>query len=171
MSTQGNGSCMPEASEAATEAAIGASRRVAPYGSFGPCPGRRCARGYRQQVPLAGPPRTERSAACFAAGSAPESEERMAISPIAMAARPPVPWAPLVIAEDRCKGCELCVSACPKDVLALDRSRVNVLGYHPVELIEAGSCTSCAFCARVCPDAVFTVWAAPRGLVREERTR
>ena len=95
----------------------------------------------------------------------------MAISPVAMALRPPVPWTPLVIAEDRCKGCELCVTACPKHVLELDRGRVNVLGYHPVELTDAAGCTSCAFCARVCPDTVFTVWAAPREASREERSR
>jgi 2-oxoglutarate ferredoxin oxidoreductase subunit delta len=87
----------------------------------------------------------------------------MAISPVAMTTRPPVPWTPLVIAEEHCKGCELCVDACPKGVLELDRGRVNALGYHPVRLTEASACTSCAFCARVCPDAVFTVWAAPRG--------
>jgi 2-oxoglutarate ferredoxin oxidoreductase subunit delta len=85
----------------------------------------------------------------------------MAISPVAMVLRPPVPWVPLVIAEDRCKGCELCVNACPKGILALDRSRVNGLGYHPVELTVPAACTSCAFCARVCPDAVFTVWVMP----------
>jgi len=102
-------------------------------------------------------------------GSALESESRMAISPAAPTLRPPVPWSPLVIAEDRCKGCELCVGACPKSVLALDRSRVNALGYHPVLLTNAADCTSCAFCARVCPDAVFTVWAAPREVSRKER--
>lgn len=84
-----------------------------------------------------------------------------------MTSRPHPPWAPLVIAEDRCKGCELCIAACPKHVLALDRGRINALGYHPVELGDAAACTSCAFCARVCPDVVFTVWAAPR----EERQR
>jgi 2-oxoglutarate ferredoxin oxidoreductase subunit delta len=94
----------------------------------------------------------------------------MAINPVAMAPRPPMPWAPLVIAEDRCKGCELCVAACPKGVLALDLHRVNALGYHPIELTDAAGCTSCAFCARVCPDAVFTVWAAPRE-PREERPK
>ena len=88
-----------------------------------------------------------------------------------MTLRPPVPWAPLVIAEDRCKGCVLCVTACPKNVLALDRGRVNTLGYHPVELTDAAACTSCAFCARVCPDAVFTVWAAPRPTSNQERPR
>lgn len=76
--------------------------------------------------------------------------------------RTPIAWSPLAIATDRCKGCELCVHACPKDVLALDTSMVNALGYHPVRLLDASRCTSCVFCARVCPDAVFTVYAPPR---------
>lgn len=66
---------------------------------------------------------------------------------------------PLSIAADRCKGCELCIAACPHGVLALDTGAVNPLGYHPVRLIDAAGCTSCALCARVCPDAVFTVFA------------
>ena len=76
--------------------------------------------------------------------------------------RPPVPYSPLVIATEHCKGCELCVGACPVAALALDTTKVNSLGYHPVSLLDADACTSCAFCARVCPDAVFTVWARPR---------
>jgi 2-oxoglutarate ferredoxin oxidoreductase subunit delta len=87
----------------------------------------------------------------------------MAISPVAIRqSRPPVPWTPLVVAEERCKGCELCVAACPRSCLALNRTRVNFLGYHPVRLTDVTACTSCALCARVCPDAVFTVWSAPR---------
>ena len=70
---------------------------------------------------------------------------------------------PLDIARDRCKGCGLCVDACPKHVLALSDSAVNQLGYHPVELIDPAGCTSCVFCARVCPDAVFTVYTRPKG--------
>jgi 2-oxoglutarate ferredoxin oxidoreductase subunit delta len=69
---------------------------------------------------------------------------------------------PLEIATDRCKGCGLCVAACPKHVLALDETTVNALGYHPLRLTDATSCTSCALCARVCPDVVFTVYARPR---------
>lgn len=87
----------------------------------------------------------------------------MAIDPLASPPRSALPpWTPLVIAEDHCKGCELCIAACPKSVLALDPQVVNRLGYHPVRLLDAAKCTSCAFCARVCPDAVFTVYAPRR---------
>ena len=75
--------------------------------------------------------------------------------PVVEPAGPPVP---IDIATERCKGCELCIRACPKDVLALDLSVVNVLGHHPVRLLDAAACTSCALCARICPDAVFTVY-------------
>ncbi len=71
----------------------------------------------------------------------------------------PSAFSPLAIAIERCKGCELCVTACPHHVLELDQSVVNVLGYHPVRLIDPAGCTSCVLCARVCPDAVFTVFA------------
>ena len=83
-------------------------------------------------------------------------------------AAPTVRWtgAPVIVASDRCKGCELCVAACPHHSLALDHGMVNLLGHHPVALIDAASCTSCAFCARVCPDAVLTVLAPPKGAER-----
>ena len=80
----------------------------------------------------------------------------------------PVEWSPLEIAADRCKGCELCIGACPQHVLALDTGIVNPLGYHPIRLIDAAGCTSCALCARVCPDAIFTV-LAPRKEARDGR--
>jgi ferredoxin len=41
---------------------------------------------------------------------------------------------PLEIAVDRCKGCSLCIGACPKGILELDVAIVNELGYHPVRL-------------------------------------
>ena len=75
-------------------------------------------------------------------------------------------FVPLEIATDRCKGCGLCVDDCPKHVLALDETIVNVLGYHPVRLTDADGCTSCAICARICPDTVFTVYAPPKGVAR-----
>jgi 2-oxoglutarate ferredoxin oxidoreductase subunit delta len=72
---------------------------------------------------------------------------------------------PLEIAAERCKGCELCTTACPKGVLELDPAIVNILGHHPIRLTDPAGCTSCALCARVCPDTVFTVFAARRGTV------
>ena len=59
--------------------------------------------------------------------------------------------------ETRCKGCDLCVMACPKEVLALARDRLNSKGYHPAQLVADG-CTGCALCAVVCPDACITVY-------------
>ncbi|MBU0511921.1 MAG: 4Fe-4S dicluster domain-containing protein [Chloroflexi bacterium] len=56
-----------------------------------------------------------------------------------------------------CKGCELCVAACPQDVLALDMKRLTPKGYHPAYL-EADGCTGCGICAVVCPDAAITVY-------------
>jgi len=59
--------------------------------------------------------------------------------------------------ERYCKGCELCIEACPPNVLALALERLNARGYHPAELIEMG-CTGCGICAVVCPEAAITVY-------------
>ncbi len=58
---------------------------------------------------------------------------------------------------DRCKGCGLCVSVCPKKILRLDGSAVNRKGYHPSMIIDQDLCIACGNCARVCPDSVITV--------------
>ncbi len=59
--------------------------------------------------------------------------------------------------EYHCKGCSLCVAACPKNVLALDMDRLTPKGYHPAYLVSEG-CTGCAICSIVCPDAAITVY-------------
>lgn len=56
-----------------------------------------------------------------------------------------------------CKGCELCVSSCPQEVLALDLDHLTPKGYHPVYLKSEG-CTGCVICAIVCPEAALTVY-------------
>jgi 2-oxoglutarate ferredoxin oxidoreductase subunit delta len=66
------------------------------------------------------------------------------------------------INRDRCKGCSLCVDACPQDVLALSKDDFNVKGYRPVELVDAEGCTGCSVCALVCPDVVLTVYRETR---------
>ena len=51
---------------------------------------------------------------------------------------------------------ELCVSVCPKHILALD-SGTNAKGYRPVMCTDLDSCIGCASCARICPDSIITI--------------
>lgn len=59
--------------------------------------------------------------------------------------------------EDRCKGCGLCVDACPKKIVALCKERINAKGFHPAEVTDMQACIGCAFCATMCPDVVIRV--------------
>ncbi len=68
----------------------------------------------------------------------------------------------VIIDEDRCKGCSLCVNACPKQVLQLADDRFNAKGYRPVYRANPGACIGCATCATICPDVVFTVYRQKR---------
>ncbi|MDD3124473.1 MAG: 4Fe-4S binding protein [Candidatus Kapabacteria bacterium] len=62
----------------------------------------------------------------------------------------------VVIDTERCKGCELCIAACPSKCLSLSNS-INVHGFQYT--VQSGdNCTGCASCALVCPDAVITVY-------------
>lgn len=63
----------------------------------------------------------------------------------------------VVIDRDRCKGCELCIVACPAQVLAL-ADEVNAKGYHYSLLRFPDECVGCASCAMVCPDSCITVY-------------
>ena len=57
---------------------------------------------------------------------------------------------------ENCKGCELCVDACPQESLQLS-PKINTQGYHYAVLVK-DNCTGCINCALVCPDAVITVY-------------
>ena len=62
----------------------------------------------------------------------------------------------VVIDVDACKGCDLCIDACPPGVLTMTDHLRNARGYRYPEL-RAG-CTACRACAQICPDFVFQVW-------------
>ncbi|MBN1302369.1 MAG: ferredoxin family protein [Melioribacteraceae bacterium] len=62
----------------------------------------------------------------------------------------------IVIDIEKCKGCELCIAACPQGTLEKSK-HVNQKGYLYIVKVE-DNCTGCANCALVCPDAVITVY-------------
>jgi 2-oxoglutarate ferredoxin oxidoreductase subunit delta len=65
--------------------------------------------------------------------------------------------AKVIFNEARCKGCGLCVEACPKKIIALSKDRINKSGYRPACVEEMDQCIACAMCATMCPDCVITV--------------
>jgi 2-oxoglutarate ferredoxin oxidoreductase subunit delta len=50
----------------------------------------------------------------------------------------------LVIIEEWCKGCGICVEFCPVKILELKNGRVR--------LTDADKCTKCGLCELRCPD-------------------
>ena len=52
--------------------------------------------------------------------------------------------------SEECKGCGLCVEACPSQVIRL-ADRLNPYGYRPAEYLGVG-CTGCGICFFVCPE-------------------
>lgn len=62
-----------------------------------------------------------------------------------------------IVNEDRCKGCGLCTTACPRKIMQLDMERLNKKGYHPARVVDQSKCTGCAMCATMCPDVAIVV--------------
>ena len=56
-----------------------------------------------------------------------------------------------------CKGCGLCVDACPLNLMQLDAERITPKGYHPAHCTDTDACTGCTSCAIMCPDVAITV--------------
>ena len=59
--------------------------------------------------------------------------------------------------EDLCKGCGLCVNACPKHIIEIKKDTINKKGHSPAGITDQSQCIACAFCATMCPDCVITV--------------
>lgn len=62
----------------------------------------------------------------------------------------------LVIDVESCKGCDLCIDACPPRVLVMTTSTLNTRGYRYPVLLPG--CTGCRACSQICPDFVFAVY-------------
>jgi 2-oxoglutarate ferredoxin oxidoreductase subunit delta len=63
----------------------------------------------------------------------------------------------IVVNTERCKGCQLCIIACPQKVIAM-AGKVNLHGYPYVEAANEEACVGCASCGIVCPDGCITVY-------------
>ena len=61
------------------------------------------------------------------------------------------------IDRERCKGCALCVGACPEKILALSKDQFNAQGLPFAQCFEPDRCTACQSCAIICPDAAIRV--------------
>ena len=64
----------------------------------------------------------------------------------------------IIVNAERCKGCNLCVVACPSKVLALQPQKVTNKGYHYAFMQNPDDCIGCASCGIVCPDGCISVY-------------
>lgn len=72
----------------------------------------------------------------------------------------------VVVDTDRCKGCNLCVVACPTHTLALTTGEVNHKGYAYSYMAQPEACIGCSSCAIVCPDGCISVYKTPHPAAR-----
>ncbi|MBN2280715.1 MAG: ferredoxin family protein [Candidatus Marinimicrobia bacterium] len=66
----------------------------------------------------------------------------------------------VIIRWEECKGCGLCIEACPFDLLYPSED-FNSHGYHPTVYVGEG-CTACGTCFYSCPEpgaiSVYKIW-------------
>jgi 2-oxoglutarate ferredoxin oxidoreductase subunit delta len=63
----------------------------------------------------------------------------------------------VIIDRERCKGCYLCIRACPVKVLEADREP-NSTGTYPVKAANLEKCIACGSCFEVCPDVCLEIY-------------
>lgn len=68
----------------------------------------------------------------------------------------------IVIDSRLCKGCYLCMSVCPNELIVVS-TESNEKGYYPARFTETKDeegrkCTGCAMCAVICPDIAIEVY-------------
>ena len=67
----------------------------------------------------------------------------------------------ITIDQELCKGCYLCISVCPEEVIQISNG-INQQGYYPVEYKGSDNgdktCIACTRCATICPDIAIEVY-------------
>ncbi len=57
----------------------------------------------------------------------------------------------IIIDEQLCKGCDICVELCGKDVFTVSET-INRLGYYIPVPVRVDDCTGCLICELICPE-------------------
>ncbi|MQY77172.1 MAG: 4Fe-4S dicluster domain-containing protein [Spirochaeta sp.] len=65
------------------------------------------------------------------------------------------------IDQEMCKGCELCIEACPEKILKMSAT-FNRQGQRYSVCFEQDRCTACTFCAVICPESAINIWRYTR---------
>lgn len=63
----------------------------------------------------------------------------------------------LEIESNYCKGCKLCILACPKKVLKIGE-KINEMGYRFIIVDKSEECIGCKMCATVCPESAIEIY-------------
>jgi len=63
----------------------------------------------------------------------------------------------ITIDRESCKGCSLCIRACPVKVLEEDTG-MNSSGSYPAKTVNEDKCIACGNCYEVCPDVCIEVY-------------
>ncbi|MBD3165311.1 4Fe-4S dicluster domain-containing protein [bacterium] len=62
----------------------------------------------------------------------------------------------VIIDAEKCKGCELCVRACPQVILSMGE-KINTKGYFYAQVHDQPRCIGCRLCGLTCPDIAIEV--------------
>ncbi len=63
----------------------------------------------------------------------------------------------IIVDFERCKGCALCTTACPKKIVEIQKEKRNSKGYYTAVCIDTDKCIGCGMCYTMCPDCAITV--------------
>jgi len=55
-----------------------------------------------------------------------------------------------------CKGCDICIEFCPKEVFKAS-SEVGERGYFVPVVVKPENCSACMLCEHLCPELAITI--------------